>query len=165
MKRKNKFIGDISDYKEENLNINEEELNNSCSFRSTYQENIINELKQKGFNNIQIDDILDTLMRNSINDKFIFEKKDLNLQQTPTIDTDLAPIKIGIKKGIYKKDENNNNNSKYKNSFIIKTENAERLSGRKNKSKQNCVKLYINASSTKEKACLINSYVIYLSIN
>ena len=159
MNRKNKFIGDSIDYKEDNQYY-EYERNNSSSFRSSKKENIINDLKQKGFNKEQIEDIFETFIRNSINDKyFIFENKNLNIQETRTIDTDKpSRTKMGINQVISKKEENNNYNSKYKNSFIIKTESSEIINDDKNKSKQNCMKLYINASSKKERAYFINSF-------
>jgi hypothetical protein len=159
MNRKNKFIGDSIDYKEENQH-HEYERNNSSSFRSSKKENIINDLKQKGFNKEQIEDIFETFIRNSINDKYsIFENNNLNIQETRTIDTD-APSrkKMGMNQVISRKNEINNYGSKYKNSFIIKTESSEIMNDDKDKSKQNCMKLYINASSKKERAYFINSF-------
>ena len=161
MRRKNKFIEDSNISKEESQNLNESDKNNSTSFRSTKKENIINDLKLKGFNKVQIDDILETLIRNSVNDKSpLFEDKNpLNIQKTKTIDSEIpSNIKIGINKNISQKDENINNNSKYKNSIIIKTESVEILNVNKNKSNQNCVKLYINASSEKNREYFSNSF-------
>ena len=161
MRRKNKFIEDSNISKEESQNLNESDKNNSTSFRSTKKENIIHDLKLKGFNKVQIDDILETLIRNSVNDKSpLFEDKNpLNIQETQTIDTDIpSNIQIGINKNMSRKGENINNNSRYKNSIIIKTESAEILNDNKNKSKQNCVKLYINASSEKNREYFLNSF-------
>ena len=50
-----------------------------------------------------------------------------------------------------------NNNSKYKNSFIIKTENSESKKNNKNKSEYNCAKIYINASTEKDREYYLDS--------
>ena len=153
MKRKNKFIEEEKTFKEENTEHKEKEKI-SYSFQETKKENIINDLKLKGFNEIQIDDILETLIRNSISDRthLIDEKTNLNIQETHTIDIDLpSNMKIGKEQGIIRKKNNLqyiNNNSKYKNSFIIKTESSATKNINKNKSKYNCAKIYINTSNT-----------------
>ena len=185
MKRKNKFIENLNSSKEDNININlnpnlniiqnkniseniKESEKNNDSLKDTKKENIINELKQKGFNEIQIDDILETLFRNSISDRttFIENKSNLNIQQTHTIDMEVPPsIKLGMNQGIShknKKMENINSNSKYKNSFIIKTENSDNKNNNniQNEMKYNnynCAKIYINASSEKNREYYLNS--------
>ena len=186
MKRKNKFIDNLISSKEDNIRINppsdkkiinsiisqnkKEAEKNNYSFQGTNKENIINDLKLKGFNEIQIDDILETLIRNSISERkhLMEESSKLNIQETYTIDTDLPQsIKLGINQGISnknKKMENINSISKYKNSFIIKTENSERKNHNKNKIKYNCAKIYINASSEKDRDYYLN-YNADISLN
>ena len=124
MKRKNKFIDNVS----ENQNSNKEIEKNEYSYQEKKKKNIINDLKQKGFNEIQIDDILETLIRNSISDRtpIVEDNNNLNKEEDLIIDTDIhSEIKIGKNNKKNKKVECINNNSKYKNSFIIKTENSE----------------------------------------
>ena len=183
MKRKNKIVENLIPSKEDNININinpslninsnnpnsnispnkKETEKNNYSFQDTNKENIINDLKLKGFNEIQIDDILETLIRNSISDRshLIEDRSNLNIQETRTIDAEKPlSIKIGINQNISRKSkkmENINNNSKYKNSFIIKTENSERKKNNNNKIKYNCAKIYINASSEKDRDYYLNS--------
>ena len=157
MKRKNKFIEELKTSKEENLKQREEEKIN-YSFQETKKKNIINDLKLKGFNEIQIDDILDTLFRNSVSDRahLIEEKSNLNIQETHTIDIDLpSNLKIGQEKNT--DIEYINSKTKYKNSFIIKTETSEKKNINKNKSKYNCVKIYINASTEKDREIFLDS--------
>ena len=153
MKRKNKFIDNLS----ENQNSNKDIEKNDYSFQDTKKKNIINDLKEKGFNEIQIDDILETLIRNSISDRAP-KIEEHNIQETHTIDTDMTyDDKIGNKHKKNKKMEYINNNSKYKNSFIIKTENSETKKNNKNKSEYNCAKIYINASTEKDREFYLDS--------
>ena len=156
MKRKNKFI-ENSKIKNDESQYSREKEENNYSFQENKKENLINDLKLKGFNEIQIDDILETLIRNSISDRknLIEAKNSLNIQEAHTIDTEM-PLnkKIGVDKGIKRKNKNIeyiNYNSKYKNSFIIKTESTETKQNAKNKEKYNCAKIYINASSEKDR--------------
>ena len=143
-------------------NINEESNNvktdnNDIStenneFHDTKTENIINDLKQKGFNELQIDDIFETFKRNSISNRYQMAKegKYIRILSHHTIDTDFVS---NIRKS--KKIEENKNNSKYKNSFVIKTENTKKQIVNKNKNKYNCAKLYVNASSEKYRKNLL----------
>ena len=156
MKRKNKFIDNVS----ENQNSNKEIEKNEYSYQEKKKKNIINDLKQKGFNEIQIDDILETLIRNSISDRtpIVEDNNNLNKEEDLTIDTDIhSEIKIGKNNKKNKKVECINNNSKYKNSFIIKTENSESKKNNKNKSEYNCAKIYINASTEKDREYYLDS--------
>ena len=156
MKRKNKFIDNLS----ENQNSNKDIEKNDYSFQEKKKKNIINDLKQKGFNEIQIDDILETLIRNSISDRapIIEDKNNLNIQETHTIDTDLpSNEKIGKNHKKNKKMEYINNNSKYKNSFIIKTENSETKKNNKKRYEYNCAKIYINVSTEKDREYYLDS--------
>ena len=94
------------------------------------RESIINDLKQKGFNELQIDDIFETFKRNSVSSRYpLIEENNLNnIFDSHTIDTDMHSsnkknkMMIGI-----------NSNSKYKNSFVIKSENNRNQSIYKNK--------------------------------
>ena len=160
MNRKNKFIEDSKNRRDDNQNPNINE-NNNFSLYNSKKENIINELKQKGYNEIQIDDILDTIMRNTINERppLIDEKKHLNKQESHTLDSDLSSDKKfqGLIKKNKKLEYIINNNSKYKNSLIIKTENSESKNNNKIKPKINCAKIYINASSEKNREMILNS--------
>ena len=161
MNKKNKFNGNIENSNEESKNSNENE--NITSFRNTTnEENIIKDLRLKGFNENQIGDILDTFIRNSVGVKPSFnENVNSNIQQTHTIDTDTdmpSSARVIRNQGIskkYRKIEYINNNSKYKNSFILKTEKVEE--NNKSESKDNIAKLYINESSIKKRACFLNA--------
>ena len=150
MKRKNKFIDNISEDQISNKDIEK----NNYSFQEKKKKNIINDLKQKGFNEIQIDDILDTLIRNSISDRapIIENNNNINAKEANTIDTErLSHEKIGKNYEKNKKMEYNmSNNSKYKNSFIIKTENSEKKNN-KSRIEYNCSKVYINVSTEKDR--------------
>ena len=159
MKKRNKFNGKIEKSKEESKNSNENE--SITSFRNTTnEENIIKDLRLKGFNENQIGDILETFTRNSVGIRPSFnEKENSNIPQTHTIDNDMpSTARVVRNQGIskkYRKIEYINNNSKYKNSFILKTEKVEE--NNKNESKDNIAKLYINESSMKKRACFLNT--------
>ena len=179
MKRKNKFIDTLISSKEDNININppsDKNIINSntsqnkkeaekinYSFQETNKKNIINGLKLKSFNEIQIDDILEALIKNTISERthLMVERSNLNIQETSKIDKDLpSSKKLGINQGISqenKKMENINSNSKNKNSFIIKTENSKRKNYNKNKINYNCAKMYVNTSSEKDRNYCLNS--------
>ena len=129
------------------INTNDNELNQEKNdFEYTKKENLINDLKQKGFNELQIDDIFEAFKRNTICSRYsLFGKNKINrIFESHTIDSDCSS-KIRKNKII---EENNNNNSKYKNSFVIKTKTQN---NNKNKPKFNCAKLYINASTDKSR--------------
>ena len=159
MKKRNKFNGKIEQSDEESKNSNENE--SITSFRNTTnEENIIKDLRLKGFNENQIGDILETFTRNSVGIRPSFnENGNSNIQQTNTIEDDMpSSARIIRNQGIsnkYRKIEYINNNSKYKNSFILKTEKVEE--NNKNESKDNIAKLYINESSMKNRACFLNA--------
>ena len=89
------------------------------------------------------------------------ERSNSNIQETSKIDNDLpSSEKLGINQGISKENkkmENTNTNSKYKNSFIIKTENSKRKNYNKNKINYNCAKMYVNTSSEKDRNYYLNS--------
>ena len=157
MKKKNKLNGKIENSNEESKNSNE----NITSFRNTTnEENIIKDLRLKGFNENQIDDILDTFTRNSVGVRPSFnENEKSNVPQTHTIDNDMpSSARVIRNQGIPNKNrkiEYINFNSKYKNSFILKTEKVEE--NNKNESKDNIAKLYINESSIKKKSYFLNA--------
>ena len=159
MKKRNKFNGKFENSNEESKNSNENE--NIASFRNTTnEENIIKDLRLKGFNENQIGDILETFTRNSVGIRPSFnDNENSNIQQTHTIDTDTpSSARVIRNQGIskqYRKIEYINNNSKYKNSFILKTEKVEE--NIKNESKDNIAKIYINESSIKKRACFLNA--------
>ena len=92
-------------------------------FHGTKRENIINDLKLKGFNDFQIDDIFETFKRNSMSNRYPMAKEGnyIRILSHHSIDTEFFS---NIRKS--KKIEENKNNSKYKNSFVIKTENTKK---------------------------------------
>ena len=143
-----KYNEDSKSKVKENQIPNEKE-NSDSPMKNIKKENIIKDLKLKGFNEVQIDDILETFIRNSVGTRPTLkdDKRQLNLQDTRTIDADI-PSSVRFAKNQFierknRKIEYINKYSKFKNSFVLKTEKVEI----KNKSKHNCVKVYINASS------------------
>ena len=155
MRKKNNTS--IEQIKNDELNVIKTDENESNTenndFHDTKRANIINDLKQKGFNELQIDDIFETFKRNSISNRYPMPKEGNHkrILSHHTIDTDFF---LNIRKS--KKIEENKNNSKYKNSFVIKTENNKKQIENKNKPKFNCAKLYVNASSEKYRKNLLN---------
>ena len=150
MKRKSKIPRDQKINSDTNL-LNEyhnQLITENEDLHYSKRESIINDLKQKGFNELQIDDIFETFKRNSISSRYpLIEEKNFYRIDSHTIDID---DNSSIRKT--KRIEGTNNNSKYKNSFVIKTENIKNKSSYKNKQmKYNCAKLYINASSDKNR--------------
>ena len=147
-KLKKTFEPKKSQYKSDSINdinipINEEKEEHQY----TNRESIINDLKLKGFNELQIDDIFETFRRNSVSNRYpINEENDFNpILENHTIDTNIYSTN---RKG--KKIQRLNSNSKYKNSIVIKTENIKKQDFYQNKPiKYNCAKLYVNASSDK----------------
>ena len=149
MKRRNKIPGNKK-IKSESYLLNEFDdqiITENEEIHYSKRESIINDLKQKGFNELQIDDIFETFKRNSVSSRYpLIEENNLNnIFDSHTIDTDMhsSNKKNKMMVGI-------NSNSKYKNSFVIKSENTKNQSIYKNKTnKHNCAKLYVNASSDK----------------
>ena len=158
MRRKNNTSKDqkINDesniIKTEKNEINKINTENN-DFHDTKRENIINDLKLKGFNDFQIDDIFETFKRNSMSNRYPMVKEGnyIRILSHHTIDTEFFS---NLRKS--KKIEENKNNSKYKNSFVIKTENTKKQNVNKNKPKYNCAKLYVNASSEKYRKNILN---------
>jgi hypothetical protein len=157
MRRKNNTsidqkINDESNIiKTEKNEINKINTENN-DFHDTKRENIINDLKLKGFNDFQIDDIFETFKRNSMSNRYPMAKEGnyIRILSHHSIDIEFFS---NIRKS--KKIEENKNNSKYKNSFVIKTENTKKQIVNKNKNKYNCAKLYVNASSEKYRKNLL----------
>ena len=149
MKRRNKISLD-KNIKSESYLLNEynnQIITENEELHYSKRESIIKDLKQKGFNELQIDDIFETFKRNSVSSRYpLIEENNLNnIFDSHTIDTDMHS---NLRKN--KMIEGINSSSKYKNSFAIKTENAKNKSIYKNKTnKYNCAKLYVNASSDK----------------
>ena len=161
MKIENKLEEDSKMTQKAQENSKEIEHNNSFFQNNTAKEKIIKDLKQLGYNESQIDGIFETFIRNSIGEESLIldDKKSEITKKIELNESDLpssARLGKNINQNITKKNGYINVNSKYKNSFIYKTE----ILGDKNnktKSKQNCAKLYINASSEKNRAYLKNS--------
>ena len=135
------------------LKTNDNEINKeNDDYNYPKRENIINDLKQKGFNELQIDDILETFKRNSVSNRYplIKEGNYIRILDNHSIDN---YARSNIRKN--KRIDDKNSNSKYKNSFVIKTENNKNPEINKNKPKYNCAKLYVNASSEKYRKGLL----------
>ena len=136
--------------KNKSFDLKEEQNSNSPN-EYMQKENIIKDLKNKGYNQIQIDEILETFIRNSLYDKSPFIQNMLiNNQEKRTLDAD-----------IHKKENNSDavnisKNSKFKNSIFIKSELNLNPKGKIN-SKYNCSKLYINDSSDKKGELFLNA--------
>ena len=160
MKIKNKFEEDSKMTPKDPENSKEIEQNNSFFQNNSKKEKIINDLKLLGCNESQIDGIFETFIRNSIGEESLIldDKKSEKTKKIEMNDSDL-PSSARLEKNnqnITKKSGYRNMNSKYKNSFIYKAEIfAEK--NNKTKSKQNCAKLYINASSEKNRIHIKNS--------
>ena len=149
MKKKNKISRDQKIKSDSNLiqTHNNQNKTETDDFQYSKRESIINDLKQKGFNELQIDDIFETFKRNSVSNRYplLEENKINNSLESHTLDTTLHS---NLRKN--KRIESINSNSRYKNSFVIKTENIINPDIYKNKpTKYNCAKLYVNASSEK----------------
>ena len=149
MKKKNKISRDQKIKSDSNLiqTHNNQNKTETDDFQYSKRESIINDLKQKGFNELQIDDIFETFKRNSVSNRYplLEENKINNSLESHTLDTTLHS---NLRKN--KRIESINSNSRYKNSFVIKTENIINQDIYKNKpTKYNCAKLYVNASSEK----------------
>ena len=135
------------------LKTNDNEINKeNDDFNYPKRENIINDLKQKGFNELQIDDIFETFKRNSVSNRYplIKEGNYIRILDNYTLDN-YSHSNIRKNKIV----DDKINNSKYKNSFVIKTENNKNPLINKNKPKYNCAKLYVNASSEKYRKSLL----------
>ena len=155
MKKKNKISRDQKLNSDSNLlkSYNNQIKTEDEEFQYSKRESIINDLKQKGFNELQIDDIFETFKRNSVSNRYslLQENNSNRIKESYTIDTDFHN---NLRKN--KRIESINSNSKYKNSFVIKSENTKMQEIYKNKPiKYNCAKLYINASSEKYRRNLL----------
>ena len=91
-KLKKTFEPKKSQYKSDSINdinipINEEKEEHQY----TNRESIINDLKLKGFNELQIDDIFETFRRNSVSNRYpINEENNFNpIMENHTIDTNI----------------------------------------------------------------------------
>ena len=153
MKKKLKISFDPkkSHYKSDLLNdISIPIITENEDLQYSNRESIINDLKQKGFNELQIGDIFETFKRNSVSNRYpINEERDFSpIAENHTIDTNIFSTNRKGKR--IERKERLNSNSKYKNSFVIKTENVKKQEFYKSKPiKYNCAKLYVNASSEK----------------
>ena len=160
MKIKNKFDEDSKMTQKDLENSKEIEPNSSFFQNNSKKEKIIKDLKQLGCNESQIDGIFETFIRNSIGEEsFILDDKKSEITKKTEINESDLPSSARLGKNnqnITKKNGYISMNSKYKNSFIYKAEIFGEKNN-KNKSKQNCVKLYINASSEKNRTYLKNS--------
>ena len=161
MKIKNKFEEDSKMTQNDQENSKEIEHNSSFLQNNSAKEKIIKDLKQLGCNESQIDGIFETFIRNSIGEESLIldDKKSEITKKSEMNESDLpssARLGKNITKNITKKNGYISMKSKYKNSFIYKAE-IFREKNNKNKSKQNCAKLYINASSEKNRIHIKNS--------
>ena len=91
MKRRNK-IPVNKKIKSESYLLNEFEdqiITENEEIHYSKRESIINDLKQKGFNELQIDDIFETFKRNSISSRYpLIEEKNFYRIDSHTIDID-----------------------------------------------------------------------------
>ena len=124
MKKKNKISRDQKLNSDSNLlkSYNNQIKTEDEEFQYSKRESIINDLKQKGFNELQIDDIFETFKRNSVSNRYslLQENNSNRIKESYTIDTDFHN---NLRKN--KRIESINSNSKYKNSFVIKSENTK----------------------------------------
>ena len=161
LKIENKYEEDSKMTQKDTENSKEIEHSNSFFQNNAAKEKIIKDLKQLGCNESQIDGIFETFIRNSIGEESLIldDKKSEITKKIELNESDLpssARLEKNINQNITKKNGYINKKSKYKNSFIYKTEILGEKNN-KNKSKQNCAKLYINASSEKNRIYIKNS--------